>query len=135
MGTLLGQPATATTLGQRLEAEGIAADIKRQCTVLDQYLRERGEGWKKIKERKDAGYRADPAFTHNLLRRRLGRLEPGASVVLEGFPESIGEFGRTDRILPGRHVDCAILLECRTTVCAARIARRLVCGGCGTIVA
>jgi adenylate kinase len=131
--TLLGEPgAGKTMLGQRLEANGVAAYISGSA-LLDGYIRDRGPCWEAIKAHKDAGGRAHPDFTHWLLRERLARLDGEMWAALDGFPKSADELARTEASLPGGRIELAILLDVPAAVRIDRVSRRRICNACGQV--
>ncbi|HEY6763124.1 MAG TPA: nucleoside monophosphate kinase [Baekduia sp.] len=130
--TLLGEPGSGkTTLGRRVEAEGLAVYLSGS-RLLQTYIDARGAGWQELQAAKDGGNRADPAFTHRLLREALEGLPAGTSVVLDGFPKGLAELTRTENAL-GAPIDLAILLDCPTAIRSARIEHRVACPGCGAV--
>lgn len=131
--TLLGEPgAGKTTLGQHLEAAGIATYISGSA-LLDLYIGEEREGWERIKAEKDVGNRADPRFTHRLLEERIASIDAGEIVILDGFPKTNGEIERTEALLPGGAIDLALLLECLPAIRDQRISGRYRCGECSLV--
>ncbi len=131
--TLLGEPgAGKTTLGQHLEVAGVATYISGSA-LLDRYIREERENWEQIKAKKDAGNRADPRFTHCLLKERIASIDAGEIVVLDGFPKTNGEIEMTEALLPAGSIDLALLLECLPAIRDERISGRYRCGECSLV--
>jgi len=135
--TLLGGPgAGKTTVGQALESAGHQAlgpvRYLSGSRLLDEYISERKKDWKDLKERKDEGHAADQALTHEILNEHLGSLSGCGLVLLDGFPKSVGDVSRTEKLLSGG-LNFALLLDCPAAVRAQRIANRRVCSGCGGV--
>jgi adenylate kinase family enzyme len=135
--TLLGGPgAGKTTVGQALESASHKAlgpvRYVSGSRLLDEYISERKRGWKDLKERKDEGHTADQALTHEILSEHLSSLTGCGLVLLDGFPKSMEDMSRTEKLLPGG-LDFALLLACPAAIRAQRIANRRVCNGCGEV--
>ena len=131
--TLLGEPGVGkTTLGQHLEAAGIATYISGSA-LLERYISEKREGWEQIKVEKDAGNLADPDFTHRLLAERIASVDTNEFIVLDGFPKTSGEIERTEALLPAGSIDLALLLECLPAIRDLRVSRRCRCGECSLV--
>lgn len=136
--TLLGRPgAGKTTVGLTLACSehfrlGTVHYISGS-RLLDEYISRRREGWKEIKEEKDRGRTANPDLTHTLLEERIEGMTGDGVALLDGFPKSLAEIDKTEAVIGGNAIDLAVLLDCPTNECIARMKRRLVCGECGSV--
>jgi adenylate kinase len=90
---------------------------------------------RKAREFMDAGQLVPDEVVIGLVEERLKQADCGPGFMLDGFPRTVPQAERLERMLKGlgRGIDHVLLLEVDDDELVARITGRRTCGACGAI--
>jgi adenylate kinase len=132
---LLGPPGVGKgTQAKRLAADGGGAHVSTG-DLLRAARRDGTELGQKAQSYMDAGDLVPDGLILDLVRDHLAGVEPGATIIFDGFPRTTAQANGLDEVLEGAalEVDLVVVFEAPDETLVKRLSGRRSCPNCGAV--